>query len=85
VSSETPEPSASTPKLYRGLKRALDRPGADRAVVVLALILLCFSLDTGLSADDYVHQLIARGTSCPASCALRSTCTASPMPARARS
>jgi len=62
LSSETPEPSASTPKLYRGLKRALDRPGADRAVVVLALILLCFSLDTGLSADDYVHQLIARGS-----------------------
>jgi hypothetical protein len=62
LSTPAPEPSASTPKLYRGLKRALDRPGADRAVVVLALILLCFSLDTGLSADDYVHQLIARGS-----------------------
>lgn len=57
-SPERPEP----PKLYRGLKRALDRPKADRAVAGLALILLCFSLDTGLSADDYVHQLIASGS-----------------------
>ena len=51
-----------TPKLYRALKRALDRPGADRAVLILASVLLCFSLDTGLSGDDYVHELIARGS-----------------------
>jgi hypothetical protein len=50
------------PKLYRALRRALDRDGADRAVVVLALLLLCFGLDGGLSADDYVHSLIARGS-----------------------
>jgi hypothetical protein len=48
--------------LYRGLKRALDRPGADFAVVVIALVLLAFSLDTGLSADDYIHELIATGS-----------------------
>jgi len=57
------EPDESpAPVLYRGLKRVLDRAGADRAVVVVALVLLCFSLDTGLSADDYVHELIARGS-----------------------
>jgi hypothetical protein len=50
------------PKLYRAIKRALDRPGADRAVLILATLLLCFSLDTGLSGDDYVHELIARGS-----------------------
>ena len=50
------------PVLYRGLKRVLDRAGADRAVVIVALVLLCFSLDTGRSADDYVHELIARGS-----------------------
>src|SRR3954468_12557247 len=47
--------------LLRGLKRALERPAADRAVVVISLALLAFSLDTGLSADDYVHKLIAQG------------------------
>jgi len=31
-------------------------------VVVLALLLLCCGLDGGLSADDYVHSLIARGS-----------------------
>jgi hypothetical protein len=48
--------------LYRGLKRALDRPGADRAVIVIALVCLAFSLDTGLSGDDYVHKLVAQGS-----------------------
>ncbi|HMI89838.1 MAG TPA: hypothetical protein VK509_00680, partial [Polyangiales bacterium] len=55
-------PEEPVPKLYRALRRALDREGADRAVVVLALVLLCFGLDGGLSADDYVHSLIARGS-----------------------
>ena len=31
-------------------------------MVVLALLLLCCGLDGGLSADDYVHSLIARGS-----------------------
>lgn len=61
-SADGTAPRQDTPRLYRGLKRALDRPGADRAVAGLALLLLCFSLDTGLSADDYVHQLIASGS-----------------------
>ena len=38
----------------------LERPGADRIIVVISLALLAFSLDTGLSADDYVHKLIAQ-------------------------
>jgi hypothetical protein len=59
--SSPAEPDAR-PKLYRALRRALDREGSDRAVVVLALVLLCFGLDGGLSADDYVHSLIARGS-----------------------
>lgn len=67
MSAESPEPRASTggattPKLYRGLKRALDRPGADRAVVIVSLLLMAFSLDTKLSGDDYVHEMIARGS-----------------------
>ena len=60
--SEPVESPAPAPVLYRGLKRMLDRAGADRAAVIVALVLLCFSLDTGLSADDYVHELIARGS-----------------------
>ncbi len=48
--------------LYRGLRRALDHPGADRAVIVISLVLLSFSLDTGLAADDYIHELIAHGS-----------------------
>ena len=48
--------------LYGGLRRTLERPGADRAVCILALALIAFSIDTGLSADDHLHQLIARGS-----------------------
>jgi hypothetical protein len=47
---------------YLSLKRALSRPGADRALIVISLALMAFCLDTGLSADDYVHQLIAEGS-----------------------
>ena len=61
MSASAPDP-APPPVLYRGIKRVLDRAGADRAAVIVALALLCFSLDTGLSADDYVHELIARGS-----------------------
>jgi hypothetical protein len=61
LSASAPEPAPS-PRLYRALKRVLDREGSDRAAVIVALLLLCFSLDTGLSADDYVHELIARGS-----------------------
>lgn len=44
------------------VRAALSRPGADRAVVVIATLLLAFSLDTGLSADDYVHKLMVNGS-----------------------
>ena len=47
--------------LYRGLKRVLSRPNADRIVVVIASRCSAFSLNTGLSADDYIHKLIATG------------------------
>jgi hypothetical protein len=47
---------------YGWLQRALDRPRADLAVAALAVGLLSFSLDTGLSADDYIHEMIARGS-----------------------
>jgi hypothetical protein len=47
--------------LYRGLRRVLSRPNADRIIIALAIALLGFSLDTGLSADDYIHKLIATG------------------------
>ena len=47
---------------YLWLRRLLQRPRADLAVVGLAVALLAFSLDTGLSADDYIHAMIARGS-----------------------
>jgi hypothetical protein len=48
--------------LYRGLKRALSQPDADRAVIVISLVLMAFCLDTGMGADDYIHKLIAQGS-----------------------
>ncbi|MGD8863426.1 MAG: hypothetical protein PVI30_25655, partial [Myxococcales bacterium] len=48
--------------LYGALRRALDRRGADRAVVVISLVLMAFCLDTGLAADDFIHKLIATGS-----------------------
>jgi hypothetical protein len=59
-----PDEAGALPRsiLYSALKRALVRPDADRAVVIVALVLLAFSLDTGLSADDYIHELIAQGS-----------------------
>jgi hypothetical protein len=48
--------------LHHGLKRALERPGIDRLIVALSLAMLAFSLDTGLSADDYVQKLIVNGS-----------------------
>src|SRR5262249_50058768 len=60
--SEAAPAAPTPPRLYRGLKRALDRPGADRAVIVIALVFLACSLDTGLSGDDYVHKLVAQGS-----------------------
>jgi hypothetical protein len=50
------------PHPYRWLKRAFARSGADRAVVILALLLLAPSLTTGLSADDYLFRLISLGS-----------------------
>ncbi len=51
-----------TTGLYGALKRALDRPGADRGVVLLSLVLMTFCLDTGIAADDFIHKLIATGS-----------------------
>ncbi|MDH5673991.1 MAG: hypothetical protein OEZ06_17680 [Myxococcales bacterium] len=48
--------------LYAGLRRVLSRPGADRAVIWLSLLLGAFCLDTGLAADDYIHAMVARGS-----------------------
>jgi hypothetical protein len=48
--------------LLAALKRALERPGVDRLIVALSLAMLAFSLDTGLSADDYVQKLIVNGS-----------------------
>jgi hypothetical protein len=42
---------------YRWLRRLLDRPRADLWIVGLSATLLAASLDTGLIADDYVHEL----------------------------
>jgi hypothetical protein len=49
-------------RFYAFLQRQLERPNADRTVVLLALVLLLPSIDTGLAADDYIHALMARGS-----------------------
>jgi hypothetical protein len=63
--ARVPENANAQPRsrAYGWLKRALDRPRADLAIATLAVVLLSFSLDTGLSADDYIHAMIARGSS----------------------
>lgn len=48
--------------MYLQLRRWLSSPRADRWVLVASLMLACVSLDTGLGADDHIHQLVMRGT-----------------------
>ena len=48
----------STPRHYCWLKRLLDRPGADRWIIAAGLVLLATCLNSGISADDYLHKLI---------------------------
>ena len=47
---------------YRWLKQALSKPNAPRWILIVSLLLLSSGLDTGLSADDHLHGLIARGS-----------------------
>lgn len=44
------------------LRRALERPAADRWIIGASIVLMMASLDSGLFADDYLHQLIIRGS-----------------------
>lgn len=44
------------------IRTLLERPHADRWIILLATLLVCASLDTGLAADDYLHQLILSGS-----------------------
>jgi hypothetical protein len=49
-------------RLYRFLCARLSSPNAERNVLLLSLALMLPSLDTGLAADDYLHELILRGS-----------------------
>lgn len=48
-------------RFYTFLGRALSRPRAPAMILLASMALLAFSLDTGMAADDYVHQLMLRG------------------------
>ena len=45
-------------RFYAAIGRALERPDAARWVLLVSLAFMLPSLDTGLAADDYVHQLM---------------------------
>ena len=45
---------------YSWLRGLLSRPHAPRNIAWASLLLSAFCLDTGVSADDYVHELIMR-------------------------
>ena len=58
-SVDSPRP---LPPPYRALVRLLSHPSAAPAVVVFSFVSLLCGLDTGLSADDYIHMLVAQGS-----------------------
>ena len=61
AAEERAQPVGVYARFTRWLERVLSKPSADRTVVWIALLLLVPSIDTGLAADDYIHELMARG------------------------
>ncbi len=49
-------------RFYPWLSRCLAHRRAQSVILVLSLVLMLPSLDTGLAADDYVHQLMLDGS-----------------------
>lgn len=62
MNARGPEGATGAGRAYARLRAWCDRPHADRIVIALSLALVAFSLDTGLSADDWLHSLVARGS-----------------------
>lgn len=63
MSARGPESATrSSPRVYATLRAWCDRPHANRVVIGASLVLVAFCLDTGLSADDWLHSLVARGS-----------------------
>lgn len=55
-----PNSSARPPLVFR-LRAWLGHPWADRVVLAIIVALSLISIDTGLGADDHIHQVILRG------------------------
>ncbi len=49
-------------RFYGFLVARLSAPNAERTILLMSLALMLPSLDTGLAADDYLHQLILQGS-----------------------
>jgi hypothetical protein len=63
MSAHTPDrDSGPARRPYAMLRAWCDKPRADRVVVAVSLACIALCLDTGLSADDWLHSLVARGS-----------------------